>query len=184
MGDSKIVPNLDVDKFDVIIKLSRAYKLDPNVIDNLWTKCKKPIYNLTERTKCIGLKDKGITTYFSENCTKEDSDRITEWLQLKKICAYNSRAFKTENDGRITYEIKLASAEQEEKDGITVSPEEYKGHTFEVTRGDHSPIMALITANLAKAKEYAANENQAKMIEHYIKSFNGGSTDEHKDGTR
>lgn len=184
MGDSKIVPNLDVDKFDAIIKLSRAFKLDADVIHNLWTKCKNPIYNLTERTKCIGLKDKGITTYFSENCTKDDSDRFTEWLQMKKICAYNSRAFKTENDGHITYEIKLASAEKGEKDGITVSPEEYKGHNFVVTRGDHASIMALIIENLTKAKEYAANDNQAQMIEHYIKSFNGGSTDEHKDGTR
>lgn len=184
MGDSKIIPNLDVDTFDVIVKSSHVFKSEPGVIGKLWVKCKGPIYNLTDRTKCIGLKDKGITTYFSENCTKDDSDRITEWLQLKKICAYNSRAFKTENNGHVTYEIKLASAEQGAKEGITVSPEEHLGYTYVVTRGDYSPVMALVTANLTKAKEYAANDNQVKMIEHYINSFAEGSTNEHKNGTR
>lgn len=184
MGDTKIVPNLDDEQFDVIVKSSRAYKLDSEKIDDLWSKCRGPIYNLTERTKCIGLKGNGITTYFSENCAEEDSDRITEWLKLKKICAYNSRAFKTEESGSATYEIKLASSEVGEQEGVTFPLEEYKGNKFVVTRGDYSPIMALISANLAEAKKHAANENQVQMIEHYIKSFNEGSINEHKDGSR
>lgn len=184
MGDTKFVPNLEVDQFEVIIKSSRTYKLQTDIIEELWSKCKKPIFYLTERTKSIGLGDKGITTYFSDNCTKEDSDRVTEWLKIKKIIAYNSRTFKTEQDGRITYEIKLSSAEQEEKDGITIQPEECKGFTFVVTRGDYSPIMKLINENLAEAKKYAANDNQTHMIEHFIKSFNDGNINEHKEGSR
>lgn len=184
MGDSKIIPNLDVEQFDAIVKSSRAYKLETEKITELWSLCKEPIYNLTERTKCIGLNGKGITTYFSENCTEEDSNRITEWLKLKKICAYNTRALKTEDNGSVTYEIKLASSELGEKEGITLPSEEYKGDKFVVTRGDYSPVMALISANLAQAKKHAANDNQIQMIEHYIKSFTDGSIDEHKDGSR
>lgn len=184
MGDTKFVPNLEVDKFEVIVKASQAYKLQSDVIENLWSKCKKPIFHLTKRTKCIGLGDKGITTYFSDNCTEEDSKRVTEWLKMKKILAYNCRTFKTENDGRITYEIKLASAEQGEKDGVTIQPEEYKGHTFVVTRGDYSPIIKLVNEYLKEAKTYAANDNQANMIDHYIKSFTVGNINEHKEASR
>lgn len=185
MGDTKFVPNLEADQFDVIIKSSRAFKTQTaNDFSNLWDKCKEPIFYLSDRTKSLGLSDKGITTYFSDNCTQEDSDRVNEWLKLKKLDAYICRTFKTETDGRITYDIKLASVEQGDSDGITIPAEEYKGNTFVVTRGDYSRLLALVNANLAIAKKYAANENQTQMIDQYIKSFAEGSLDAHKEGSR
>lgn len=122
--------------------------------------------------------------YFSENCTQEDSDRIKEWMKLKKMDAYLCRTFKTEDNGHNTYEIKLASVERGTKDGITMAPEEYKGDTFVVTRGDFSGLLAKINSNLADAKKYAANGNQDKMIQHYIESFAEGNLEAHKDATR
>lgn len=184
MGDTKFVPNLNTDQFELIVQSSRAYKQQPDVIADLWSKCKKPIFNLTERTKCIGLRNNGITTYFSENCSKEDSDRVTEWLQVKKITAYNSRAFKIEINGTITYDIKLASSELGDKDGITLPPEEYRGFTFVVSRGDYAPILKLVNQYLSEAKKYAANDNQVHMIENYIKHFTEGKIDDHKNGSR
>lgn len=182
MGGTKIVPNLDIEQFDVIIKSSLAYK--SHTITDLWSKCRKPIYHLTKRTQNLGLGEKGVTTFFSDNCTDEDSDLVTEWLKLKKMDAYLCRTFKTETDGRKTFEIKLASVEQGDKDGITAPPEQYKGSTFVVTRGDFSPFLSIINSNLAFAKKYAANKNQERMIEYYIKSFNEGNLDAHKEGAR
>lgn len=184
MGDTKIVPNLDVDQFEAVVKSSSVYKSQPDEITSLWEKCKKPIYYLTDRTKCYGLGDKGITAYFSDNCTQEDSDRVTEWLKLKNFCAYQCRTFKTEVDGHITYETKVASIEQGDKDGVTIPAEEYKGHTFKVTRGDYSRLFALVNSNLASAKDYAANDNQVQMIENYIKSYVDGNLNFHKEGSR
>lgn len=184
MGDTKFVPNLNVEQFEMIVKASRAYKSQTDVINSLWSKCKHPIFYLTDRTKSLGLCDHGITTYFSDNCTKEDSDRVNEWLKLKKLDAYICRTFKTEKDGHNKYEIKLASAEQGECAGITIPPEEYKGDTFVVTRGDYSRLLAQVNSNLALAKKYAANENEVRMIDEYIKSFGEGSLDAHKEGSR
>lgn len=184
MGDTKFVPNLDSDKFELIIKSSRAYKSQTDVIERLWSKCKVPIFYLTDRTKSLGLANKGITTYFSDNCTEEDSDRVNEWLKFKKLEAYICRTFKTVVDGRNTYEIKLASVEQGECNGLTVPQEEYNGNMFAVTRGDYSRLLALVNSNLALAKKYAANDNQVQMIDEYIKSFNEGSLDAHKEGSR
>lgn len=184
MGDTKFVPNLDADQFDVIIKSSRAFKTKTDIVSNLWNKCKEPIFYLNDRTKSLGLGDKGITTYFSDNCTSEDSDRVNEWLKLKKLDAYICRTFKTEINGHTTYDIKLASVEQGESDGITIPAEEYKGNTFVVTRGDYSRLLALVNSNLAIAKKYAANDNQIQMIDQYIKSFAEGSLEAHKEGSR
>lgn len=184
MGDTKFVPNLNLDKFELIIKNSSIYKSDKESIENLWTKCKGPIYKLTDRTKSLGLADQGITTYFSDNCTKEDSDLINEWFKEKKFEAYICRTFKTVSDGHTTYDVKLASKENENKEGITLDAEEYKGCTFKITRGDYSELLALVIDNLVKAKKYAANENQVKMIEQYVLSFAEGSLDAHKEGSR
>lgn len=184
MGDTKIVPNLSAESFDAVVKASRAYKLHTDTIAELWSKTKKPIFHLTERTKSLGLGENGITTYFSDNCTQEDSDCVNEWLKLKKMDAYICRTFKTEVHGVKTYEIKLASVEQGEQEGITVPLEEYKGNKFVVTRGDYSSLLALVNSNLKMAKNYAANANQSQMIENYIASFNSGSLDAHKEGSR
>lgn len=184
MGDTKFVPNLSVEQFNTIIISSSAFKSKTEEINELWSKCRKAIYNLTDRTKSLGLANQGITTYFSDNCTKEDSDRVNEWLKLKKMDAYICRTFMTEVDGHKTYEIKLASVEGGESAGITIPPEEYKGNTFTVTRGDYSRVLALVNSNLALAKKFAANDNQMQMIDQYIKSFAEGSLPAHKEGSR
>lgn len=184
MGDSKIVPNLDVDTFEKIIKSSKAYANDSTIIDKLWLRCKIPMFLLTPRTESLGLSDYGITTYFSDNCTKADADLVTEWMKAKKIEGYICRTFKTIENGRNVFNMKLASIESGDKDGITMPIEEFNGAMFKVTRGDYSKLLALVTANLKLAKLYAANDNQTQMLEHYIKSFTEGSLDEHKEGSR
>lgn len=166
----------------MIIKSSRAYK--SKEVANLWSKCKNSIYILTQRTQNLGIGEEGITSYFSENCTQDDLDRVKEWMKLKKMDAYLCRTFKTEKNGHKTYEIILASVEKGEKEGITMPPEEYNGDTFIVTRGDFSGLLDQINKNLVEAKKYAANENQEQMIDYYIKSFAEGNLEAHKDGSR
>lgn len=183
-GDSKIVPNLDVDAFEKIVKETKAFKENQKIMESLWNHCKGPIFLLTPKTESLGFPENGVTTYFSDNLTKSDSDLVTEYLKVKKLPGYICRTFKNVDGDRVTFDIKLASIEKGEKDGITMKPEEYKGCTFKVTRGDYSKLLALVTKNLEDAKRYAANENQSEMIGHYIRSFTEGSLDEHKDGSR
>lgn len=185
MGDTKFVPNLEKETFGAIVTASKANQAHGDVIKELWTKCNGPIYSLTDDTKSLGLNGQGVTTYFSDNCTKEDSDLVNEWLKSKKIEGYICRTFKTVTElGQSTYEIKLASVEKGSQEGITLGAEEYKGAAFKITRGDYSKLLALVNKNLLEAAQYAANENQAKMIASYVKSFKEGSLDAHKDGSR
>lgn len=179
-GDSKIVPNLD---FLLMENLMRQFSSD-KFLTELWDKCKERMFSLTEREKGLGMNDKGITTYFSANCTMEDSDIVNEWLKTKQIECYNVRTFKTVQSGGVTYEICLASAEEGMKNGITIEQEEFKGNNFKVTRGDYSKLLGLVCQNLEEAKKYAANDNEKNMIQCYINSFSTGSLNMHKDGSR
>ncbi|XP_059612447.1 dipeptidyl peptidase 3 [Phlebotomus argentipes] len=184
MGDTKFLPNVDEKIVEAIVRSSKAYQEDEKTIDGLWQKSKKGIFLLTERTKNLGFKGQGITTYFSANCTKEDADFVNEWLKVKRIEAYICRTFKIVNESGTLYDIKLASIETGDKEGLTLAEEEFKGCKFRVTRGDYRQLLKLVTANLKEAQKYAANANQQKMIEHYVRSFEQGSLEDHKDGSR
>lgn len=183
-GDSKILPGLDEKKFEALIKASKAYENEPKKIGGLLEAVKAKIFSLTEREKMLGLKDAGITTYFSANCTQEDADLIDEFLKSKKLEAWNCRNFKTIDGDKVIYDLKLASAAEGSCDGLTLDEEEFKGKFFKITRGDYSEILKLVVENLEKTKKYAANDNQSAMIEKYAESFLEGSVDAHKDGSR
>ena len=49
--------------------------------------------------------------------------------------------------------------------------------------GDFSGALAKVNAALAEAKKYAANATQERMIDGYIKSFETGSIQAHKDAS-
>lgn len=49
----------------------------------------------------------GTTTYFSSNCTLEDANLVTQFMKRQSMEAYNSRVFKTVEDGVPTYEVRV-----------------------------------------------------------------------------
>ena len=184
MGDSKIIPGLDETSFEKIVKCSKAYSALPEKINNIWNLSKNQIFSLNENNKALGLKGQGITTYFSSNCDKDDSDLVADWMKTKKFEAYICRTFKTIENEKTVYEIKLASVKTESDLTLTSTEEEFRGCLFKITRGDYSELLARVVDNLKAAKEFAANDNQKQMLENYVKSFIEGSLVAHKDGSR
>ncbi|CAH2075146.1 unnamed protein product, partial [Iphiclides podalirius] len=184
-GDTKFIPNLSKETFELIVKSSKAYENDNTHITKLWKKVQNPIYSLQPRLTSLGLANKGVTTYFSSNCTEEDSNLVNDWMKTKRIEAYICRTFKTTaDDGLPLYTIHLASVKSSPKPPLTMDKEKYKNAYFQVTRGDYSALLKLASDHLANAKKHAANENEMKMLEHYINSFVEGDLNEHKEGSR
>ena len=81
------------------------------------------------------------------------------------------------------YTLLIASADCEKGD---VHDLEIEGNKVKITvkYGDYSQDLAKAVEALKEAKKYAANDNQASMIEEYIKSFQTGSIQAHKDGSK
>ncbi|KAL4708414.1 hypothetical protein ACJJTC_019650 [Scirpophaga incertulas] len=184
-GDTKIIPNLPQESFQLIVKASKAYENDNTHMTKLWQNNSKAIYSVAPRLTSLGLADKGVTTYFSSNVTEADSNLVNEWMKTKRIEAYMCRTFKTTDvDGLPLYTVRLASVETGAKPPLTIEKEKYKNAYFRVTRGDYSPLLKLVNENLEKAKEFASNDTEKNMIAHYINSFKEGDLNEHKEGSR
>lgn len=49
---------------------------------------------------------------------------------------------------------------------------------------DYADALAKVNAALSEARKYARNENQDKMLEKYVESFETGDIEAHKDGSR
>ncbi|XP_033125857.1 dipeptidyl peptidase 3-like [Anneissia japonica] len=183
-GDTKFLPNLPKETFKKIVWTSAAYAKDATGVEKLWNVCGDAMYSLENKEKQFGLGDKGITTYFSRNCTMEDAELAQKFMGEKNISPYNTRLFKTiGDDKKASYEVRLASAEVA-SEGNPFGNFEFNGVNFAVTQGDYAPLMAKVADSLSKAKEYAANEHQVKMLEGYVNSFTTGSIDAHKDASR
>ncbi|XP_078035703.1 dipeptidyl peptidase 3 [Augochlora pura] len=184
-GDSKIIPNLPKEKFGTIVKASQAYKDDSTSIEDIWNKIQDVTYGLGGNLKSLGLGNKGVTTYFSANCTNEDAELVNKFMQQKKLESYNARCFKTVTSDNVnSYEIRLASVETDADPKITLPEEVFENSKFKVTRGDYSKLLAGVVDNLQKATEHAANETEKSMLNKYIEHFRTGSLADHKDGSR
>lgn len=158
-----------------LLQLSQSW----NEIQSLWGQCKQDIYNLSPGKTCLGYPPEGCSTYFSKNFTAADNDNVQKWMKKKQLEPYNTRCFKKETNGKVSYEIRLASAKCGE-----IEIEEFNGATYSLTCGDYSPLLEQVVQYLQQATIYAANEIQANMLTAYIDSFATGSLQKHKDGSR
>lgn len=195
-GDTKIIPGISKDKLKTIIWQSKAFQNHPVLMEPLWGECNSMIYNIKPQFQELGIEEKGISTYYSSNCTKKDVELVQEFMKEKDISAYNTRLFKTkQKDGKCIYELRLASIATSDKpvavqsgfkdttaDLLGCYP--LKDATIKVTRGDYSSILRRVVQNFTCAQKYAANDNEKSMLDHYIHSFTTGSIDGHKDGSR
>jgi dipeptidyl-peptidase-3 len=185
-GDTKFVPALPPDRMYTFLTSSQA---DAAKIDALWEECGERMYSLTPRQRQMGLgATKGISTYFSANCTEADAALANSFLDSIGLSAYNTRLFKDDSDtdtdtGNCNYIIRLASSTTDDYPGKSVHT--YRGNTqFTIQRGDYAPIMGRVVQAVQDAIPHAANPTQTKMLEHYVTSFTEGSIDAHKDASR
>ncbi|KOC66680.1 Dipeptidyl peptidase 3 [Habropoda laboriosa] len=177
---SETIDELKKSAFDVGVS-------EDEITVNILNKIQNIIYSIEGKLKSLGLGEKGVTTYFSANCTDKDAELINEFMQSKGLESYNTRCFKTANKGNENtdvYEIRLASVKTDNDPNITLSEEVFKNAKFKITRGDYSKLLISVVDNLQKAKEYAVNEIEKNMLNKYIEHFESGSLQDHKDGSR
>lgn len=178
-GFTKIVPRLTPDKFDaVVFKSANAAKAV-----SLWKNLKEHIYATTpESSLYIGKRNAGhISNYYlGEIISDEEVAAIQSAAEKLGIDVLNTRIVKNGPDD-FTLLIASASTLPEKLHDI-----DYKSTTakLRVQYGDHSKPLNAVTSALREAKKYAANDHQIQMLDGYIKSFETGSIQDHKEGSK
>ncbi|XP_003746367.1 dipeptidyl peptidase 3 [Galendromus occidentalis] len=186
-GDSKFIPDVPQTKLATVTQ----EVLGPAEFHFYNSHCFPRMYDYTEKVRLLGyFPPRGTTSFFSTNCTEEDGRLITAFLISKNIEAFNHRVLKTiDPDGRSVYEIRFASAET--TDDLDTSPENiigtahvYEGSVIKMTRGDYRKLLAAVNEELREATNYPRNGQEADMLNLFIKSFEMGSLQHHRQANR
>eukprot|EP01028_Stygiella_incarcerata_P007672 TRINITY_DN319_c0_g1_i2.p1 TRINITY_DN319_c0_g1~~TRINITY_DN319_c0_g1_i2.p1 ORF type:complete len:704 (-),score=188.52 TRINITY_DN319_c0_g1_i2:1054-3021(-) len=171
-GDTKFIPRISEDVLErIMLKAPIEEGGEEFVAD--FKKWKRSFFEINEKNRQLGLGEKGISTYYSPDCTEEDAAKAQEYMDAKGISAYNTRLFKRSEDGK--YEIRKACATVD-----TLKEDE----CFIVTRGDYSPVMRRLSEACQAAAACATNETQRRMWELYAEHFMHGDIEVHKDAQR
>lgn len=176
-GKAKVVPRIDEKKFEAIVRSAAGLSkpADRRLLD-LFAKLRKKIWSLEPDERFLGLESAGTSGYIGENVTKGEVELVGRFLAKEKLEGWNSRLFK---DGKGRLEVRLASVEKKPAKSFP-----FEGRTVLVTTGDHSAELAQVVRDVEKAKTYAANETERKMIDAYVRHFRTGVLEDHKEAQR
>ncbi|KXN89266.1 Dipeptidyl peptidase 3 [Leucoagaricus sp. SymC.cos] len=178
-GFTKINPRITADKFNSVVQNST----NKDKAALLWNKLKGHIYSTSpESSLFIGKRSLGHVSnyYLGEVIDDEEVVAIQTAAEKLKVDVLNTRVVK---NGPGDYVLLVASAAAAPS---TVHDIDIQGMKAKVTveYGDFSPVLQRVNEALREAKKYAANDHQVKMIEGYIKSFETGSIQDHKDASK
>lgn len=185
-GSMKFAPEMNSTTFLKILEHHPLYlekhgekaKLYREVVDTMYPQIEREIFNLNKPFKQLGYPmEGGVTSYFSRSMTKKDLALVKEFMEHKKIDLLNTRAFKDEN-GKFIISVGSINTDRSEYNQI------YKGKVFDIEYGEFKEYLKEVNKYLAKALKFAANEHETQMIKKYIKHFNTGDINDHKDSQR
>jgi dipeptidyl-peptidase-3 len=180
-GDSKFVPRLEPKR------LLALASVEPKAL-KLHEQFKHAIYTGGDVAKLhLGYPGAGhVSTYYpdSPDITKEDIAGVSDFMEGQGLLPENTRVKKTEKG----FDILIASAQdspsKEDRDIEQTEWEMPDGKKIRLVFGDYAQEMKTIAEHFEKAKEYAANDTQEKMMEQYAKSFRTGSLEAYKESQR
>lgn len=177
-GDAKFIPRISKDKFITVIK--SAIKNDNG--KDLPSECIKiidKIYSTEENELTIDFNDSGhgSTAYYSDTMTKADVEYVNNFMTKINMSPYNTKISKSGND----FTISVASVRRESKTKYNklLSEKDDKVKIYAVS-GDYRSELHFVNSCLENAQCYAENETQKDMLESYIKHFEEGDIDDHK----
>ncbi|KAG6832410.1 hypothetical protein H0H92_002678 [Tricholoma furcatifolium] len=178
-GFTKLLPRISADKFGAVVSHSENAERTLK----LWTQLKEHIYALTpESSLFIGKRYLGQVSnyYLGQPVTDEDVAAVQAAAEKLDIDVLNTRVVKNGTDD---FTLLIASANSQPSAAHVVDHEHGKIN-LKVQYGDFSDQLKDVVAALQEAKQFTANEHQTAMIEGYIKSFETGSIQDHKDASK
>ncbi|VDN32957.1 unnamed protein product [Dibothriocephalus latus] len=183
-GNTKFIPAVNREAFTNIVNLTDAYK-SSELVREIFKRVIDSIYSTHPGCLRLSFPQEGMTTYYSANCTRSDAELVQTFLDSRRIEAYNTRLMKKfdkDANGRDNYELLVASADsgEEEIENAGLS----QSSTLKIKYGDYKELMQLIVSGIDVIKAAALNDEQRKMWSEYQRSFQTGSIEAHKAGSK
>ncbi|RXW15063.1 hypothetical protein EST38_g10793 [Candolleomyces aberdarensis] len=178
-GFTKIIPRVPADQFEsVVAKSANASTALP-----LFNKLKGHIYSVEpEASLFIGKRKEGHVSNYYLGQVIDDGEvaAVQTAAEQLGIDILNTRVVK---NGPNDFTLLIASVD---KGSDALHELQVNGSAIKlaVKYGDYSQDLAKAIEALKEAKKYTANEHQTNMIADYIKSFQTGSIQSHKDGSK
>eukprot|EP00796_Vickermania_ingenoplastis_P011882 gene11883-8168_t len=167
-GDSKFIPRCSKDAFTKIVLAAQGNAF-PEALTN-------DVFDISESKRTLDFPPSGISAYYSPNITQAEALLANEFLSSKAMDGVNTRVFKKDNGD---LEIRVAAATVK-----TIPPESFQGRNISIYYGDFQDEMGRVVQALQSAKQYAENDTQVRMLDHYIAHFQYGDVQEHKESQK
>ncbi|KAJ3341906.1 hypothetical protein HDU93_003727 [Gonapodya sp. JEL0774] len=174
-GDTIFVPRLSEREFARVVAVSGSEEARA-----LFKSHASSIYatNFSEPRLHLGFLDEGHhTAFYSGPITHAEIDAVQKVLEANGVSPLNTRLAKT---GDKEFVLKVASANRADSKTLQMSD----GGKVTVEFGDHATEMAKVAAEMKQALKYAPNDNARKMVEEYIKSYETGDMEAHKESQK
>ncbi|KAF1364652.1 dipeptidyl-peptidase III [Lizonia empirigonia] len=180
-GDSKFVPRLEPRQLKALATTSKEAL-------RFYEQFKDQIFAGDHVAKLhLGYPSAGhVSTYYpdSPSITKEEIAGVSDFLEGKGLLPENTRIRKTDDGFEVLIASALENPSSEQRDLKDSEWTLDDGKNVKLVFGDYSKEMETIAHHLEQAKEYAANDNEVKMMEEYTKSFRTGSLEAFKESQR
>lgn len=176
-GDNKFVPEISSDKFLTFLRSTEHYKTHADRVEALWKENQHEIYTAETPLGQIGFPDqKGSSAYYSANCTSEDNKLALEFFKAEQLIPLNTFLVKL---NKSNYLVLVSCA-----DAKPPVAKVFGGARWEIQYGFLGSILTKVSQHLLEAQKVCATEEQKQMLTYYVKSFDGGSMEDHRDSQR
>lgn len=174
-GDSKFVPSCTKKSLLSILRsapCSATQGLSPTEVEALV----EQLYDASAGRTELGFAPRGTTAYYGPDVTEANVEAVDAVLAANNISPLNTRVFRAA-DG--TFEVHVASARQAVRDLPSSGSEKVR-----LVYGDFHRAMSMVVYHLRLALPHVANDTQRSMLEAYVRHFESGHIDEHKESQR
>ncbi|ESU36294.1 Dipeptidyl-peptidase III, partial [Giardia duodenalis] len=174
LGDTKFIPRCTKESLEAMVKLlGESTHKGTGLVDAFYA-ARDGMYDTAPEQLSLGFHPAGCTAYYQPaDFSESEAKQINDLMTAKKMMHENSHVIRHDT----WYEISLASVEVAEKgEPIGVC----NGKEVHVTRGRGSAELAKACYWLKKARDFADNDSQRKMLDALVEHYRTGDCDLHK----
>ncbi|KNC52859.1 uncharacterized protein AMSG_12225 [Thecamonas trahens ATCC 50062] len=198
-GDRKFVPAASPDEVKALLESGAfAPRLTAELLSR-FAAVADAMWASDATTATLGFEGAGVTMYYGPGISQDAVTALQSWMDRHGVSPYNTRVWRSDTADDLLL-LRIASVETEavpsvagifpglaeletDADGAYSVGSE-SGWRVALEFGDHAHWLKAVVRYMERARQYAANPTQVRMISKYIESFSRGSIEAHKESQR